>query len=328
MTKTEAARRMVASVAALVGCVCPQVAAHRTQPGPLAPAAPISIACSPDRPTVRARETITVRAWADLGGPPPRFSWTATGGRLNTRGAEASWDFAGAAPGSYAATVRVSEEDRRIADCRVEVVVVPPASSRGRESGWSFLISGRAEEGGYGLYSYLLLGSPPAAASRDRYRRTVEAYIGLVPEVTALEQFIRRRELNVTYLPIANSPPAGPVAIDWTLAHYDYARARAILATLPGNYRDGPYLVSSLGPLSETTTAAHSPYLLQDLSGVPPHLAALWMKEFLNQAAQERFWEESTARRLAVKLRTTVAVLALGLPDVRAALEDAVDWRR
>ena len=48
----------------------------------------------------------------------------------------------------------------------------------------------------------------------------------------------------------------------------------------------------------------------------------------MNQAAQERFWEESTAKRLVVKLRTTVAVLALGLPDVRAALEDAVDWRR
>jgi hypothetical protein len=53
----------------------------------------------------------------------------------------------------------------------------------------------------------------------------------------------------------------------------------------------------------------------------------LWVKEFLNQAAQERFWEEPTVGNLALKLRTTIGVLAAGLPE-RKTLEDAIGWRR
>ena len=55
---------------------------------------------------------------------------------------------------------------------------------------------------------------------------------------------------------------------------------------------------------------------------MPSHLAASWVKEFLNQAAQERFWDERTGARLALKLRvTTVSVLGEGLPEVRKALD-------
>jgi len=64
------------------------------------------------------------------------------------------------------------------------------------------------------------------------------------------------------------------------------------------------------------------------LSRIPTHLVFLWAKEFFNQAAQERFWEESTARQLALKLRTTLAILAVGLPDVRKGLDDWIAWIR
>jgi hypothetical protein len=189
------------------------------------------------------------------------------------------------------------------------------------------LISGRTEETGYGLYSYLLLGSPPADASRERYRRAIEAYVGLIPDITGLEQYVTRRELNVTYLPLTRLPPAGPIPLNWALEHYDYARARVLLGRLPGDYRDGPYLISSLGPLT-ATTASPPRYLFQDLSRTPAPLVTLWVKEFLNQAAQERFWEEPTARSLALKLRTTIAILAVNLPDLGKTLENTIAWRR
>ena len=61
---------------------------------------------------------------------------------------------------------------------------------------------------------------------------------------------------------------------------------------------------------------------------MPPHLAASWVKEFLNQAAQERFWDERTGARLALKLRVTVSVLGEGLPEVRKALDGWISWAR
>jgi hypothetical protein len=51
-----------------------------------------------------------------------------------------------------------------------------------------------------------------------------------------------------------------------------------------------------------------------------------WVREFLNQAAQERYWEPRTAELFALKIRTTIGVLAEGLPDVQKALTDWVSW--
>ena len=79
-----------------------------------------------------------------------------------------------------------------------------------------------------------------------------------------------------------------------------------------------------LGPL--TSAGGQGPYLLQDLSAVPPHLAASWVKEFLNQAAQERFWEERKAVQLASRMRVTIAILGAGLPEVRKAVDDWIAW--
>ena len=89
--------------------------------------------------------------------------------------------------------------------------------------------------------------------------------------------------------------------------------------------RDGPYIVSSLTPLGETP-AATGPYLFQDLSAVPPTLASEWIKEFLNQSAQVRFWESRTAAMLSLRLRTTLTVLADGLAAVQSGLGGWITW--
>ena len=202
-------------------------------------------------------------------------------------------------------------------ECVVRVLVRQDIGARSpgpaRETGSALLGPGARELEGYGLDSYLLLGAPPGAAVRERYVKSIEAFWTVMLDVRALEEYVPRSELNVAYVPVKAAPGAS-VTAEWILDNYDYARARSLLRHLPGAMRDGPYLVSALKPLAG---GGGSQYLLQDLSSVPPHLAASWVKEFLNQAAQERFWDQRTGARLALKLRVTIGVLGEGLPEVQ-----------
>jgi hypothetical protein len=297
------------------------------------------VACSAEHVTVALGETVTLRAWADTSsGQAPRYAWAVPIGELEGSGREVRWILSGVQPGTYAATVRAMGPAGPSAECLLRVIVRRDASSRGgpaspalpsvlpRESGTSVLLPEKGEVPEYGLYSYLLLGSPPSEAARERYLKTLEAFWGLIPELASLEQYVPRRELNVVYLPLRVAP-AGAASSEWLLSNYDFARARSLLRLLPGNTREGPYIVSALKPLGgPADSVPPGPRLFQDLSHVPPHLVASWVKEFLNQAAQERFWEENRAEALARKLRLTVGVLGLGLPEVRKALDDWIAW--
>ncbi len=288
------------------------------------------IACSPDKPVVRYGKGVRLRVWAAAASAQPlHYGWTATGGRLQEHGTEAQWDFTDVRPGPYAATVRVSNARGAVAECVMQVIVKTPLRARrSRETGRSLLTPDQNESEGYGLYSYVLLGTPPTEHARAQYLETVRAYLQLIVDITRLVEYVPHRELNVTYMPVTQ-PPAGQsvakASAEWLLQHYDYARARVLLHALPGNLRGGPYIVSTLKPLD---VAGNMPdrYLLQDLSSVLPHLISLWIKEFMNQAAQERFWEPKTAARLTLKLRTTIGVLAEGLPELHASLQQLIAW--
>jgi len=140
-----------------------------------------------------------------------------------------------------------------------------------------------------------------------------------------LGDYVAHARLNITYLPLETAAPESADAA-WYLDHYDYARARVLLDFLPGNRRDGIYLVSSLKPLSG---GPNPPYLLQDFSTLPtepPDLISWWVREFLNQAAQEQFWEPKTMEHFVLNLRTTISVLAIGLPEVQKAVTGWVSW--
>lgn len=302
-------------------------------------AEPLVVACSAEKATVPLGGTVRLRAWVTPpSGQTPRYVWEATVGRVDNQGSEAQWDLADVRPGTYAATLRVSLSAGSSTECLLRVIVRREVGERGplgtpqapsRETGASLLLPGRGETPEYGLYSYLLLGSPPSDAARERYLKAIGAYWGLIPEITRLEQYVGRRELNVAYLPVTSAPDRA-ISAEWLLEHYDYARARSLLRLLPGGNREGPYIVSTLGPLGDAASgsALSGQYLFQDLSRVPPHLVASWVKEFLNQAAQERFWEEKTGERLALKMRATVGVLGMGLPEVRKALDSWIAWIR
>lgn len=294
------------------------------------------VACSAETPSVALDGAVELRAWATAPrGGGLRYSWDGAAGRLEARGDRARWDLRGLRPGAYAATVRVSGATDSI-DCIVRVIVRRDAGPRAfgggqpaRETGSALLATGATETEGYGLYSYLLLGAPPEPSARERYLKTIEALWKMIPEIAGLEQLIERQALNVAYVPVRGAPPAS-VSADWILANYDYARARSVLRHLPGPARDGPYIVSTLRPLGPAGGAAlaSGQYLFQDLTAVPPVLVASWVKEFLNQAAQERFWDERAGARLALRLRLTVGILGAGLPEVRKALDAWISWVR
>jgi hypothetical protein len=302
----------------------------------LAPAADLPLTtCSADRPAIGLGGTVALKVWAQ---PPTgqtlRYGWEAQVGQMRGAGAQARWNLTGLPPGTYAATATVRSSGGDSGECIVRVVVyrvpgprgggIVPQAQPARETGSALLVPGVQEGAGYGLYSYLLLGAPPGEGDRVRYVKAIEAYSGLIPDLASLEQYVRPPELNVAYLPVRAAPPQS-VSTQWMLDNYDYARARSLLRYLRGTTREGPYIVSALTPIGASGLSPDQ-YLFQDLSTVPPSLIATWVKEFLNQAAQERFWDQRTGARFALKLRLTIGVLGEGLPEVRKALDTWVAW--
>jgi hypothetical protein len=291
-----------------------------------ASAPPSTVSCTPEKPIVWPKEIIQLRLWITQPSPTAQYAWTVTGGQVESHGTEARWDFTDVQPGYYTATVRY-DDTAASETCSVQVVVEERPGDRGlqRETGHDLLIKGTSESEGYGLYSYFLLGAPPDDNSRERCLKLMEAFLQQVPSSIAdLEKYFDRRQLTIAYVPVDASPETPPSA-QWLLQHYDYARSRFLMRSLSGTHQKGPYLVSSLKPLSEMSTLS-GPYLNQDLSSVPPHLISLWVAGFLNQVAQEHFWEESSGKKLVLKLRTTIGILAAGLPDVRKGLDDWIAW--
>jgi hypothetical protein len=287
------------------------------------------LTCSADAPVVAEGKLVLLRAWAlsPAAQSPREYNWTVDAGKISETGPEVRWDLTGvpASPQPHQATVKVGSPSGTGITCSVQVIV--GEEERGtRTTGRSFLVKGQKEAAGYGLYSYLLLGTRPSDSSRDRYLAAIRAYLAGMEDVANLKDYIAPAKLNVAYLPIDVVAPAN-VTAEWLLEHYDYARARALLQALPGDLTDGPYIVSTLKPLSPDGVPGQ--YLFQNLSTVPTKpndLVSWWVREFLHQAAQERFWEPKTAEQLVLKMRTTIAVLAIGLPDVQKAVGGWVSW--
>jgi hypothetical protein len=301
----------------------------RSEPPSQGPTKEVSaLACSPDRPTALPGERVALSAWANTTDPGSlQYAWSIRTGRLIGSGAEVTWDLTGVIPGSYEATVAVTLPNGKEAKCSLSMLVIPK-ETKGPETGWSLLRSGIREEKGYGLYSYVLFASRPTKETNERYLKVLEAYVALAESVQSLEGAgIPRRELNVTCVPVMRLPPKDRPTPEWFLENYDFARAKAILKSFPGEYRDGPYIISVLLPPPPRGKKYSGNYLYQNLSAVPPRIVLDWAKAFMNQAAKVRYWEPRTTEQLVLELRTVVAQLAIGWPIVRNAMKDLIEWK-
>jgi len=285
------------------------------------PACFAQLYCSIDTPLAEPGQSVRLRTW--LAKPPntkPKVEWIVTSGTINVSESGTMWKVT--APGVWEAKGALS--DSKGAGCVLRLYV--DRRRGGREPGHGFLQAEQRERPGYGLYSYVLLGAEPDDTTRERYLKTVESHLRLSPALERLEPLIESKDTNAIYM-FVSSASEGEVTPEWVLKNYDYPRARSILRKLPGLHLHGPYLISSASPIDPKTGPVR-PYLSQDLSFAPPSLAGAWYEEFLNQTAQDHYWETNKGQQFVLKLRSSIAVLALGLPDVQKGVESWMKWTK
>jgi hypothetical protein len=266
-------------------------------------------------------------------------------GHITTEAALARWDLSGVkvepreGRKKLMATVRATAPGWGEAHCALEVfigkqeAVIPDRGTiRGEKlvSTRRYLLPGESEEPGYGLYSYLLLSNAPMDhEEKDRYVKTVEAYLLLLQDLDEyLGRHVRPSRLNATYIPLKKRPEPGHSNAEWAanvLAVYDYTAAELLLSQLEKSYLKGPYLVSALKPLSEMNTPLD---LFEDFTGVVPALVAERVRFFKFLAAQERSWSEASLERLAHTLHNLVAVGGKVAPDTLQGLARIIRFKR
>jgi len=183
----------------------------------------------------------------------------------------------------------------------------------------SFLLPNHNEPAGFALYSYLLFGSRPTPATRERYVEAVREYLRLNTTQEQLK-YDPPSHLNVTFLPVKSEPAAlDPDKI--VDQYYDYERAQSLLSKIaPPPQIEGPYFVSTQQPLSGLGHVSNQ-YLYQNMSSVPPSVVVLWVHEFMMQASQPDFWDQRKAPQIALQLRTSLATLAAGIDPAMQAAE-------
>jgi hypothetical protein len=189
-----------------------------------------------------------------------------------------------------------------------------------RVTGFGYLLSGTKEEEGYGLYSYALLSHPPSALELPQYSAFLKALVAL-PTAKALEQYVPRQRINLTSIPVTETPPTGAddAKVTYILAHYDYARAAVLKACLTTRTGPGPVLVSVLQPIDPS--AHPTPVLVQDLTRAQASLMETYVESFVSQVAQDRFWEQSSLAVFALNLRNSLETAAVGLGMSKTAVD-------
>lgn len=178
-----------------------------------------------------------------------------------------------------------------------------------RIAGWSLLPSGTEEEPGFGLYSYLLISSPPESApTRALYTAVVTALSTNAISTSAALSYVPPTNINLLLIPVVGTP-VKDVSPDWILQHYDYARAAVWLASVSGDSlrRGTIYVVSARAPLGNRDA---SPRIMMDLSSVSVNLVDAWVRVFLSQTAKEESWVSNAKERLVLQIANTVTILS------------------
>lgn len=183
-------------------------------------------------------------------------------------------------------------------------------------TGRALLIGDQTETAGYGLYSYVLFDSPPTVETKPHYLAVILACLKEFPDLGGLEKRYRPEMLNAMFIPVTGDrtdPQAPPLEqpennqwksrAEEILQRYNYGRAQMILNQLSKVQKNGgPYLVSSLAPVSSSGNPSVSLY--QDLSAVrqvsspdgQAKMAYEWVLDFVDRVSnpQPTAWNRDT----------------------------------
>ena len=300
------------------------------------------VACAPSNPIAQTGDTLSLTVWAlTQPGKEPEYIWSVDAGEIEGAGRDVRWRLTGARPGTHTAKVQFAVAGSPLQHCTVQLIVVAGGIDlRGghRASGRAWLLQDQTEDKRYGLRSYVLFGAPPVGdEQRERCLRVIEEYLKL-PSSERLEKYYQSaglplEALNITYLPLKSAPSKERIenlelgasyraAAEELLRRYDYERARLILGGLEGEHHQGPYIIS----YPAHSSPFNQPYIFQNQSWVPLHLVTLWMREFLNQAAQERDWSRNRSVSFVLKMRTIITVGGRGFEIVQKSVEDLITY--
>jgi len=293
----------------------------------------LRVTCLPEKAVALPGDVVGVNVWvASARGPlTERLSarWDATAGRIDAQSTAARWLLEGAqVDRRYTASVTVNVDGGRSGSCSLGVWVTNPQPSGGatpsgapdagsRRRGEyitrrAFLRTGDVGETGFGLYSYFLMREPESAVDRARAASFVGAFLDVLVGVADQENYVERRRLNGSYLPVTMDPPQGlngQQAAAWTLGHYDYEHAKRMLSLYPTLTGIGPFIVAVPAPLRSPV----KPMLPWDFSQVESASIDQGVGRFLNQAAQLYDWQNQGALpKLREQLLTAVAGMFVG----------------
>ena len=338
--KAPGGKRPFARAAAVAGLMLLACLERERQPLAADAARNLTVTCVADRPVAHPGEKISVTLWINgaLGRAVVDIKWRASVGKI-AGNSTATWTLPTddakvsiEAPATARASVR--DETLETGECRLQVYFVHRVVRRGETaqpllSGRTFLLSGKKEPEGYGLYSYILFGTPPRDDNeRERYLKGLEAYLQVMQPIEELERYRDPHQLNITLVPLKAAidlnrsfvkPDQARELAEKLLEIYDYSRAQVLLSDFGLNATtSGPVLVSK----RLLTKASQADRTVFDMSRVESTLVWQWTKAFCNIATQEISWTEATLRRFALNVRNVIAVAANITPQVKGELDD------
>jgi hypothetical protein len=203
----------------------------------------------------------------------------------------------------------------------------PPLPGPPLQTTHAVLIAPALEPSGFGLYSYILLGSPPSPARRAAYLRMFESVLTMTPPLASVTTARPVSALNLTLL-LVRRPGQTRVteSAEWVLDHYDYGRSGGLLAKLTSRpLTAGPYLCSTLQPILDDRVVVDH-FLFQDLTIVPDEVIPGYVDAFKRQAAKPDFWRADMMEKFALDLRTTIAIAARAVEPLQTALQ-TIGWK-
>ena len=295
----------------------------------------LRVACLPDKAVALPTDDVTLNLWvASSSGPVTdnvAVQWRVSAGQIERQLRSARWTLAGApVERRQTATADVQVNGVAAGTCSVGVwVVEPPAASapgsapaprlRGEYiTRRAFIRTGQVGEQGFGLYSYFLMREPASPSEKSRAAAFVAAFLDVLVAVADQENYVERRQLNGSYMPVTNDLPQGLTVQQraaWALDHYDYEHAKRLLSLYPTLTGTGPFILAVPAPLRTPI----KPMLPWDFSQLSDAAIPEGIGRFLNQAAQLYDWQNQNALpKLRDQLLTAVAGMFVG----RAAAEN------